>query len=126
MTIHENLQKLRKRNSLNQEQMAEKIGMSKNGYGKLERGESRITIEHLEQIANTFNIDITELLKEDRDFSFWIGDNNQNCANRNFGDLKEIEKLQLIITHKDEIIAQKDKQIMLLEQLLANANQAKP
>lgn len=122
MTIHENLQKLRKRNSLNQEQMAEKIGMSKNGYGKLERGESRITIEHLEQIANTFNIDIAELLKEDRDFSFWIGDNNQNCANRHFGDLKEIEKLQLIIQHKDEIIAQKDKEIALLRQLLEKNN----
>lgn len=122
MTIHENLQKLRKRNSLNQEQMAEKIGMSKNGYGKLERGESRITIEHLEQIANNFNIDIVELLKEDRDFSFWIGDNNQNCANRHFGDLKEIEKLQLIIQHKDEIIAQKDKEIALLRQLLEKNN----
>lgn len=123
MTIHENLQNLRKKNSLNQEQMAEKIGMSKNGYGKLERGESRITIEHLEQIANTFNIDIAELLKEDRDFNFLLGDNYTNCANNYSANHQEIEKLQLIIQHKDEIIAQKDKQIMLLEQLLANANQ---
>lgn len=124
MTIHENLQKLRKRNSLNQEQMAEKIGMSKNGYGKLERGESRITIEHLEQIANTFNIDIVDLLKDSRDVIFVVGDNHNNCTNANHYqmDNQEIEKLQLIIQHKDEIIAQKDKEIALLRQLLEKNN----
>lgn len=118
MTIHENLQNLRKKNSLNQEQMAEKIGMSKNGYAKLERGESRITIEHLQQIANTFNIDIVELLKESKDFNLLMGDNCTNYANRYYSDTNEVEKLQLIIQHKDEIIAYKNKEIALLRQLL--------
>lgn len=124
MTIHENLQSLRKKNNLNQEQMSEKLGMSKNGYGKLERGESRITIEHLEQIANTFNIDIVDLLKDSRDVIFVVGDNHNNCTNANHYqmDNQEIEKLQLIIQHKDEIIAQKDKEIALLRQLLEKNN----
>ncbi len=56
MPIHTNLQKLRSKLDLSQEEMAHELGMSKNGYGKLERGESKITVEHLQNIANVFNI----------------------------------------------------------------------
>lgn len=98
--------------------MAEKLAMSKNGYAKLERGESRITVEHLQNIANTFNIDVVELLKTDKEVAFLIGNNNQNCANQNYGSQQEIEKLHLIITHKDELLAQKDREIALLRYLL--------
>lgn len=118
MTVNHNLQKLRKQNQLSQEQMAEKLEMSKNGYAKLERGESKLNIEHLQQIANVFNIDVADLLKEGGDFSFWIGDNNKNCNNNYKDSQQEIEKLELIITHKDELLAQKDKEIDLLRQLL--------
>lgn len=121
MSIHTNLQKLRSKLNLSQEEMAHELGMSKNGYGKLERGESKITVEHLQHIANIFNIDITDLLKEDRDFTLLLGDNYTNCANQYNqynGSFQEIEKLQLIINHKDELLAQKDKEIELLRQLL--------
>ncbi|WP_375540334.1 helix-turn-helix domain-containing protein [Moraxella nasovis] len=47
--------------------------MPKNGYIKLERGENRITIEHLFKIAQEFNIDVSELLKEHKDIIFFIG-----------------------------------------------------
>lgn len=121
MSIQNNLHALRKEHSLSQEQMAEKLGMSKNGYGKLERGESRFTIHHLEQIATVFNIDIADLLKNDRDLTLMIvGDNHSNCTNTNrfYGDKQEIERLQLIINHKNELLAQKDKEIELLRRLL--------
>lgn len=119
MDIAKNLVNLRKEQKLTQEQMAEKLDMSKNGYAKLERGESRITVEHLQQIAQVFNIDIAELIKEDKDFSLWIGDNNYNCANRHYSNQQEIEKLELIIQHKDEMLAQKDVEIALLRKLLS-------
>ncbi len=118
MSIADNLQKLRKTQHLSQEQMAEMMGMSKNGYGKLERGESRITVEHLQQIAQVFNIDVADLLKEDRDFTLLLGDNHGNYANHYYNNHHELEKLQLIIAHKDELLAQKDKEIELLRQLL--------
>lgn len=117
MSIADNLQKLRKLNDLSQEQMAEMLNMSKNGYGKLERGESKITVEHLQHIANVFNIDIADLLKEDRKFSLLIGDNHGNYANKYYNSDHEIEKLKLIIRHKDELLAQKDKEIALLRRL---------
>lgn len=118
MSVYSNLYKLRANFELNQEQMAEKLGMSKNGYGKLERGESKMTVEHLQNIAQVFNIDIAQLLKEDRDFNLLLGDNNRNYANCYYDNAQEIEKLHLIIAHKDELLVQKDNQIALLKELL--------
>lgn len=127
MTTQDNIRQLREKHDLTQEQMAEKIGMTKNGYAKMERGETQLKIERLEQIANIFNVDVRELLKENGDFSVLVGDNNGNYANKYYGNQQEIEKLQLIIAHKDELlahkdklIAQKDKEIELLRQLLDN------
>lgn len=120
MTTYGNIRLLREKQNWTQEQMAEKLNMSKNGYAKLERGESRLTVEHLQKIAKAFNIDIVELLKENRDFSLIIGNSHGNYANHCYINMEnqEIEKLQLIIQHKDEIIAQKDKEIHLLEKLI--------
>ena len=118
MSIPQNLQKLRKNHELSQEKMAEMLNMSKNGYGKLERGESRITIEHLQQIAQVFNVDVADLLKEDRDFTLLLGDNHGNCANKYYDNTQEIEKLTMMIAHKDELLVQKDKEIALLRKLL--------
>lgn len=118
MSIPQNLQKLRKNHELSQEKMAEMLNMSKNGYGKLERGESRITVEHLQQIAQVFNVDVADLLKEDRDFTLLLGDNYTNCANNYHDNNQEIEKLTMMIAHKDELLIQKDKEIALLRKLL--------
>lgn len=118
MDIAKNFANLRKEYHLTQEQMAEKLQMSKNGYAKLERGESKLNVEHLQQIANVFNIDIVDLLKQGKDLNVLFGDNNGNYANKCYGNQYEIEKLELIIAHKDELLAQKDKEIELLRKLL--------
>ena len=39
-----------------QEDMAQKMNMSKNGYAKIERGETKLNLHKLEQIANIFNM----------------------------------------------------------------------
>lgn len=118
MTAQDNIRQLREKLDMTQEQMAEKLQMSKNGYAKLERGESKLNVEHLQQIANVFNIDIVDLLKQGKDLNVLFGDNNGNYANKCYGNQYEIEKLELIIAHKDELLAQKDKEIELLRKLL--------
>jgi transcriptional regulator with XRE-family HTH domain len=47
---------------LSQEDMAEKLGISPNGYGKIERGETDIQWSRLEQIAEVLGITVKELL----------------------------------------------------------------
>lgn len=118
MTTQTNLRQLRAQKHLTQEQMAEKIGMSKNGYGKIERGETQLKIEKLEQIANIFDVNIQELLQTDKDVNVLLGDNYSNFQNNYYNQNQEIEKLQLIIEYQQELLAQKDKQIELLEKLL--------
>lgn len=43
------------------------MNMSLNGYGyaKIERGESKIYLDKLEQIAQVFDIDVVELMQSD-------------------------------------------------------------
>lgn len=119
MAVSDNLRKLRTELKLSQEEMGFEIGMSKNGYGNLERQGDNIKFKHIKHIAETFNVDIDKLIKEKGDVNFLIGDNNGNYANHYYDNQQEIEMLKLKLVHKDEIIAQKDKEIDLLRQLLA-------
>lgn len=57
-TLNEKIRTLREMKSWSQEQMAERIEMSKNGYAKVERGETRLTVEALDKIAQAFDMDM--------------------------------------------------------------------
>lgn len=117
----ETIRELREQNQWTQEQMAEKLGITRNGYAKIERGESIPNLERLNNIANLFGVEITELL-DNKSIFCQIKENytHSNTINYNSDQklIAEIDKLNLIITHKDEIIAQKDKEIELLRKLL--------
>ena len=62
MKTHEKVREMREKHQMTQEQMAEKLHLTPSSYAKLERGETAIKIERLQQIANIFNIDASELL----------------------------------------------------------------
>lgn len=116
MSINDSIRELREKNDWTQEQLADRIGMSKNGYAKLERGESQITFERLKQIANAFELDIVDLVKlSEKSFICQISENhstNYYVSHANHDDssllLAEIERLKLINLHKDEIIQLKE------------------
>ncbi|WP_066804738.1 helix-turn-helix domain-containing protein [Moraxella oblonga] len=126
MTTQDNIRQYREKLDMTQEQMAEKLHLTKNGYAKIERGETALTVARLEQIAGIFDIDMSELLKEKSELNLLLGDNNHsNFHNHYYNQTQEIEKLQMtidyqkeLLTHKDELLAQKDKEIDLLRKLL--------
>ena len=100
---------MREARNWSQEEMAAKLNMSTNGYAKIERGETKAYSPKLEQIAEIFAVDLMELLSfDEKQVVCVIGDNSNNGFNI-VGSSKElaveIEKLQFVITHKDEIIA---------------------
>lgn len=122
MEVHETVRTMREINQFTQEEMAEKLGISVNGYSKLERGISKFSLEKLEQIANIFNINVSELYsaKEKGFLSFFsenIHNNSTYYANSD-AVASENEKLKLIIAHKDELIAQKEKEITHLTKII--------
>ncbi|WP_049257080.1 helix-turn-helix domain-containing protein [Neisseria bacilliformis] len=125
MKTHEKIRAIRELNQWSQEEMAEKLKMSVGGYAKIERGDSSVNLERLEQIAKIFNINVVELVQNDKGLIIQLndevnGDNNQISFYAASSDLAaEIEKLKLIITHKDELLVQKDRELAAKEEIIA-------
>ena len=79
MSVNDKIRTIRETRNWSQEDMAEKMNMSKNGYAKIERGETKLNLHKLEQIANIFNIDGLELIKnDDKNVLFFMIDHNNN------------------------------------------------
>jgi hypothetical protein len=138
MKINEKIRQLREQHQLSQENMADKLGMSVTGYAKIERGEVRSNLPRLEQISEVFDMDICELLSYGESEKVYFNNSVTESTNSNNSNNflfavgndnleKAIQQLQLIISHKDELLAQKDKIILGLEReitLLRNMHKA--
>lgn len=124
MQLNDKLRTLRELNDFSQEDMADKLQMSTNGYAKIERGERRLDIPKLEQIVAIFGMDLMEFINFDvnravnlihenkQSIIYQINKNSQQNTYFGSEDLQhEIEKLNLIISHKDELLVQKEREL---------------
>lgn len=122
MSLNENLKRLREEKQWSQEETAGRIGMSKNGYAKIERGEAKPSLQRLERITQVFGVEMTDLFSSDKGLIYLFSENSQNSSNyyaNNESLIIENEKLKLIIQQKDEMLAIKDEQIKMLQNCLA-------
>lgn len=114
MPAHEKIRFLRQAKGWTQEEVADKLKMSQNGYGSIERGETDVNLSRLEQIADLFEIKLSELLGLDEKAVF-NQDYTKNKITQNYGTtglqsadyllLKaELEKQQLLNDTKDREI----------------------
>lgn len=128
MSVNEKIRKFREAKDWSQEQMAEKLNMSLNGYAKIERGESKIYLDKLEQIAQVFDIDVVELMQSDgKNICFQI-ESPLSSVYQGGGEtqlLIEVERLKLALSHAREkeellnkLLEQKDNEIKALRELL--------
>ena len=128
MSVNEKIRKIREAKEWSQEQMAEKLNMSLNGYAKIERGESKIYLDKLEQIAQVLDIDIVELMQSDgKNICFQI-ESPLGSIYQGGGEtqlLIEVERLKLALSHANEkeellkkLLEQKDNEITALKGLL--------
>lgn len=122
MIAYDVIKELREERNWSQEQMAERLGMSKNGYAKIERGESLPSLERLDDIAKVFGVSVLELLRiGDKNVVLQTQNHNANYHYNHYANNEilqaENERLKLIIAHKDEIIAQKNENIQILKRL---------
>ena len=58
----QNIRSARKKAGLTQQQAADLVGLSLLHYGRLERGDRNISLSHLENMANAFNVSPYALL----------------------------------------------------------------
>ena len=70
MAVHEKIKFIRQLKGWSQEDMAEKLAMSINGYGSIERGETNVNLSRLEQIAQLFGMELSELVALNEKVSF--------------------------------------------------------
>lgn len=126
MKTYEKIRELRESNHWTQEELAKKIALSPQGYAKIERGETRLTLDRLEQLANIFDVEIGELISSDNHFFYQDNKNTHNQGHviyqtsnpvENLQYQAEIDKLTLMLQHKNEMIAKMQEQIDDLRKL---------
>ncbi len=121
INLNTKIRALREMKNWSQEQMAERVNMSKNGYAKVERGETRLTVETLDRISQAFDMDLVELISiSDKGLICLFSENNSGTHYGNFYQgsehfIAENEKLQLIIEHQKAMLNQKDELITTLK-----------
>ncbi|AUX60808.1 helix-turn-helix domain-containing protein [Simonsiella muelleri] len=127
MKSHEKIRKIREEKKWSQEELANKLGLSTNGYAKIERGETRLTLSRLFQLAEIFKLDIFELIQGDIQY---MGERvashiNHECdlvvysATEHQNLIQEIEKLKLIIQYQETLLAQQTRELNLAQKILA-------
>lgn len=128
VSVNEKIRKVRESKAWSQEQMAEKLNMSLNGYAKIERGETKLYLDKLEQIAQVFDIDVVELMQSDGKNICLQIESPLGSVYQGGGEtqmLIEIERLKLELSHAREkegllnkLLIQKDDEILTLKNTL--------
>lgn len=123
---------LRELKGLTQEEMAEKLKMTTNGYTQIERNIGNPNLPKIEKIAKVFDMTTLDFLDFcENGATFYVSTENQQINDNHgkiyymFGKhghemlLAELEKSESIIQLKDELLAQKDNEIAALKEIIA-------
>ena len=119
MSVNEKIRLVREAKGLTQEQVAEQLQMSKNGYGDLERGDSDIKLSKLQQLADIFEMDLPELVdlgdkgtlninftKQGKNYNVYLGSSTSELEKQRLTiefQVKEIENLKVQIAQLQKI-----------------------
>lgn len=92
LKIGDNIKKFRELKNFTREQMADYLGLSVSGYGKIERNETDLTISRIQQIAEILEVEMSQILNFDVSQVFNITNNQlvqgfgSNVENHNHSD----------------------------------------
>ena len=113
MSVNEKIRLIREAKGLTQEQVAEKLEMSPNAYGNIERGDNDPKLSKLQKIAEILEIRLSDLVdfsdkgvlniycyRKGKQRDFYFGSSNS-----------ELEKQQLINELKDKELAMQAREV---------------
>ncbi len=109
-----------------QEEIAEKLNLTAQAYGRMERGETSINTERLEKIAGALGVSVDEILRFDGSKFLISGNSNNGEASENgvqfnlniYESDKALDVLKETISNQQEEIKYLHKQIEKLTDLL--------
>ena len=120
MKIGDKLKTLRTSKGYSPEIVSERIGVSKTTYGRYERNETAPDINILENIANLYELEMFELLSDEK---IILNQKNKKGDNNGlvFNSLSEklIEQFEKQLAEKDKRIEEKDDIIKDLKNTIA-------
>ncbi len=134
--VCEKIKFLRQFKKLSQETMAEKLGMSANGYANIERGETDISLTRLYQISKILEVDLPQLLSlDEKGVLYLVGNYNYftqsqqpqhiqsihsllSCPIESHSVKTELEKSQLLLEEKDKQISLLQQQVYDLREMM--------
>lgn len=67
MKANKNLRRFRERRGMSQTEVGKALCLTGAGYGRIERGEIRLTVEDAAVLARLYGVTLTELLEEPDD-----------------------------------------------------------
>ena len=100
MSFSENLTELRKLNGFSQEELADRIGVTRQTLSKYETGESLPDIEKCKQLADVFSVSMDDLISYDKNDEENMGYGVPPKGKHIFGIVKVGEKGQIVIPAK--------------------------
>lgn len=119
MQIGDKIKKIRDLKGLKQEEVAEKLNITPQAYGKIERNETKLDTERLHQIAEIFGI-TTEDIQGFDDKNMFVN-NLKECENSQgtyfiMNNFSDTDKLYPLL---EKVIAQQQEEIRFLREQLA-------
>lgn len=124
ISIGQKIRELRMRKGYSQENLAEMLEMTTNGYAKIEQDKTpNLSVKRLEQIAEALDSNVQELYSLGDKNTHYIGTQNNNDSsishyviNQNVP--QEYQRLQLENEHFKEKIASLEQRIKDLEEII--------
>lgn len=134
-TVNDVIRQIRVSKNLTQQEVAERLSMSQNGYSKIERGFAMMTLEKIKEIAKALDVNYAELLSQVEGFEQEKEEFEEKKENEQITLLeqeiksirlrcaKKIKQVSKEITERNieekrllrQNLAEKDKVIQLLE-----------
>ena len=120
MNLSAKLQLLRKKNGLSQEELAERVGISRQAISKWESGQSTPDLNKLILLSEIYNVTIDSLVKDSDEYDILQGSfNNIDDSNSDRKDTRDDSKnTQIVINFGSNRIEYEYKRIVKDAQML--------
>ncbi|MEN9511356.1 MAG: hypothetical protein RLZZ370_1175 [Bacteroidota bacterium] len=79
--LGDKVKRIREMKGMKQESVARELGLSTGGYGRIERGETSLSLDRLEKIARALDVSAMDILRYDDSIVYNINTMNSSAPN---------------------------------------------